>query len=95
MAIDKKTVEHVARLSRMELSRQELDKFSGQLENIMQFIDKLKEKDVENVLPTSHILPINNILRDDIRKGSLGIEKVLENAPKKEGSFFVVPKIIE
>ncbi len=95
MAIDKKTVEHVARLSRMELSQVELDKFSGQLENIMQFIDKLKEKDVEDVLPTSHILPVHNILREDIRKKSLDAEKVLYNAPKNEGRFFVVPKIIE
>ncbi len=95
MAIDKKTVEHVARLSRMELSPEELEKFSGQLENIMQFIDKLKEKDVENVLPTSHILPQNNVLREDVLKKSLDIEKVLDNAPKKDGRFFVVPKIIE
>ncbi len=95
VAIDKKTVEHVARLSRMELSPEELEKFSGQLENIMQFIDKLKEKDVENVLPTSHILPQNNVLREDVLKKSLDIEKVLDNAPKKDGRFFVVPKIIE
>jgi len=95
MAIDKKVVEHVAHLARIELKPAELDTLSGQLKDILDFIDKLNKVDVSNIKPTSHILPINNVLRDDVQKPSLPIEKTLSNAPEKEGNFFVVPKIIE
>jgi len=95
MAIDKKTVEDVAHLARIELKPQELEKLSQQLQEILNFIDKLKEIDIKDIVPTSHILPINNVLREDIPKGSLTPKEALINAPAKEGSFFVVPKVIE
>lgn len=95
MAIDKETVKYVAHLSRIELEPKELDKLSGQLKDILDFIDKLKKLDVSDIKPTSHILPVNNVLREDSPKPSLPLEKTLMNAPLKEGNFFVVPKIIE
>lgn len=95
MAIDKKTVEHVAHLARIELDPAELDKLSGQLKDILDFIDKLGRVDVSNIKPTSHILPINNVLREDVPSASLPIEKTLANAPEKDGNFFVVPKVID
>lgn len=95
MAITKETVEYVANLSRIELDEKELEKLSGQLTVILDFIDKLKDKDITDVLPTSHILPINNVLREDIPKASLALLKTLENSPEKQGNFFVVPKVIE
>jgi aspartyl-tRNA(Asn)/glutamyl-tRNA(Gln) amidotransferase subunit C len=95
MAIDKKTVEHVAYLSRIDLQPKELDKLSWQLQNILDFIDKLKELNTENINPTSHILPINNVLRDDLPEKSLSNEKALENAPERKNNFFIVPKVIE
>ena len=95
MAIDKRTVEHAAHLSRIELQPKELDKLSRQLQDILDFIDKLSKLDIKNIQPTSHILPMNNVLREDALKGSLPPEKALANAPAKKASFFVVPKVIE
>ena len=95
MALSKETVEYVANLSRIELKPDELDKLSKQLESILGFIDKLSALDVKNIEPTSHILPINNVLREDEPRKSLDIEKTLVNAPEKEGRFFVVPKVVD
>jgi aspartyl-tRNA(Asn)/glutamyl-tRNA(Gln) amidotransferase subunit C len=93
--IDKKIVEGVAHLARIELRPDELGKLSGQLEHILQFIDKLKEANVENVAPASHAIATSNVLREDSPRGSLPVEKALANAPSKKGNFFVVPKVIE
>jgi len=95
VAIDKNTVEYTAHLARIELGQPELETLSKQLHDILDFIDKLKEADVEGVMPTSHILPVNNVLREDIVKPSLPVEEVLKNAPNRQGNFFAVPKIIE
>lgn len=95
MDITKETVKYVAHLARIELTSQELEILSSQLKDILDFIDKLKEVDVRNIKPTSHILPINNVFRSDEAKESLPLQKVLENAPLKEGNFFAVPKVIE
>lgn len=95
MSIDKETVKYTAHLSRIELQDKELEKLSGQLKGILDFIDKLKQVDIQNILPTSHILPVENVLREDSPKDSLPVDKVLANAPQKEGNFFVVPKVIE
>jgi len=93
--MDKKIVEDVAHLARIELRPDELEKLSGQLEHILQFIDKLKEVNVEKVAPTSHAINVSNVLRQDIPKGSLPVAKAIANAPSKKGNFFVVPKVIE
>ena len=95
MSIDKKTVEDVAHLARIDLQPKELEKLSGQLEHILQFIDKLKEVNVENVAPTSHAIAVSNVLREDSPRESLPVDKALANAPSKKGNFFVVPKVIE
>ena len=95
MAISKETVEHAAHLARIELGANELEKLSRQLQDILDFIDKLKKIDIENIRPTSHILALNNVLREDAPKESLSPQKTLANAPVKEGNFFAVPKVIE
>jgi aspartyl-tRNA(Asn)/glutamyl-tRNA(Gln) amidotransferase subunit C len=95
MAITKEIVEYVANLSRIDLNEKELEKLSGQLTVILDFIDTLKNKDITDVKPTSHILPISNVLREDIPKASLSPLKTLENSPETQGNFFVVPKVIE
>ncbi|MDD4202796.1 MAG: Asp-tRNA(Asn)/Glu-tRNA(Gln) amidotransferase subunit GatC [Candidatus Omnitrophica bacterium] len=94
--IDKKTVEKVALLSRLTLKTEDIDKFSWQLNSILGYIDKLKEVDTENVLPTTHTVgDIKNVFREDVVKKSLDIADVLKNAPQKIGNFFGVPKVIE
>jgi aspartyl-tRNA(Asn)/glutamyl-tRNA(Gln) amidotransferase subunit C len=93
--IDKKIVEYVANLARIELKEKELNRLSGQLEHILVFIDKLKEVNVDSVLPTSHAILVSNILRDDALRDSLSIDKALSNSPTKKGNYFIVPKVIE
>jgi aspartyl-tRNA(Asn)/glutamyl-tRNA(Gln) amidotransferase subunit C len=95
MAIDKETVKHVAHLARIDLGENELEKFSRQLHDILDFIDKLKKIDIKSIGPTSHILPINNVLREDNLKESLPAENALKNAPQRESNFFGVPRVIE
>ncbi|PIQ90392.1 MAG: Asp-tRNA(Asn)/Glu-tRNA(Gln) amidotransferase GatCAB subunit C [Candidatus Omnitrophica bacterium CG11_big_fil_rev_8_21_14_0_20_41_12] len=95
MSIDKETVKHIAHLARIELQPNELEKLSLQLHDILGFIDKISGLDIDKVSPTSHILPVSNVLRDDYPHVSLPAEKALENAPSKKGNFFSVPKIIE
>jgi aspartyl-tRNA(Asn)/glutamyl-tRNA(Gln) amidotransferase subunit C len=93
--INKDTVKYVANLARIELASSELDKLSVQLKDILDFIDKLNSADVSKVSPTSHILPISNVLREDSPAGSLPCEDALMNAPARKGNFFGVPKVIE
>lgn len=84
MKIDNAVVTKVAHLARIELKAEELEKLSGQLQGIIDFIDKLKELDVANIQPASHILPVQNVFREDIPAPSL-----------RQGDFFSVPKVIE
>lgn len=95
MAISKETVKYVAHLGRIELSNKELEKLFPQLQDILDFIDKLKKIDIKDIKPTSHILPIKNILREDQPGESLASQKVLMNAPQQEANSFAVPKVIE
>lgn len=95
MALSRETVHYVAQLSRIELQPQELEKLSSQLQAVLDFIDQLKEVDISGVEPTSHILPVSNIFREDTPSPCLPVSKTLDNAPEKEGNFFVVPKVIE
>ena len=93
--MDKNQVEYVAKLARLALTPEEVAQFGGQLSQIFSYIEKLNELDTSEVEPTSHVLPLSNIFREDILKPSLPSEKALENAPNRDGSFFKVPKIIE
>ena len=93
--IDIEQVRQVAKLSRLDLGEDEIAQFSGQLSAILEYIEKLNQLDTSKVEPLAHCLPINNCLRDDIIKPSLGAEKTLSNAPESDGQFFIVPKILE
>ena len=95
MAISKEEVLKAASLARMELSPEEVELFSGQLESILGFIDQLKEVDVSGVSPMNHVLDIRNVSRPDQPGVSLNRDLVLETAPQKAKGHFQVPKIIE
>jgi aspartyl-tRNA(Asn)/glutamyl-tRNA(Gln) amidotransferase subunit C len=95
MSITPKDVEHVARLARLELSDSEKDQFTDQLNAILKYAEKLNGLDTENVEPTSHVLPITNVMRADEKRQSLPIEKVLLNAPDDEDGQFKVPAVLE
>ncbi len=95
MALTQDTIKDIAHLARIYLKPEELSQLSGQLQDILSFIDKLNKLDVKDISPTSHISPINNVFRDDALKTSLSADKALENSPFRQQNFFTVPKIIE
>ena len=88
-------VEHVARLARLELRPEDKERMRRELDGILAYIDKLRALDVEGVEPTSHAVPLTNIMRDDQPRPSLPRDEMLANAPDQHGDFFRVPKIIE
>jgi len=88
-------IEHIALLSRLRLSEEERKVFSKQISSIIEYISKLNEIDTRDVEPTSHVLQIKNVFRDDEVRSSLSKDKALQNAPDRTDDFFRVPKIIE
>lgn len=95
MSLSAETVKYVADLARIELGPADLEKLSRQLQEIVSFIDTLKAVNVEAIEPTSHILPLENVFRNDLPGRSLDTEKALANAPQRNAHFFVVPIVIE
>ena len=93
--IDKTQVRKVAKLSRLELTEPEVEEFTGQLSAILDYVEKMNELDTTDIEPLAHCLPISNVLREDCARESLGTEKVLANAPQRDGEFFKVPKILD
>jgi aspartyl-tRNA(Asn)/glutamyl-tRNA(Gln) amidotransferase subunit C len=93
--IGRKDVEHVARLSRLALSDTEIEKMREQLAAILAHIDTLRALDTEAVEPTSHAVPMENVMREDEPRPSLPQEAMLANAPDRSTDFFRVPRIIE
>jgi aspartyl-tRNA(Asn)/glutamyl-tRNA(Gln) amidotransferase subunit C len=85
---------HVAKLARLALDESRLQKFTGQLENILKYVDKIAQLDTAGVEPMAHALPLENVLREDVVEPPLTIEQVLQNAPETDGRFFKVPKVI-
>jgi aspartyl-tRNA(Asn)/glutamyl-tRNA(Gln) amidotransferase subunit C len=88
-------VEHVARLARLELSAAEKERMRKELDGILSYIDKLRALDTRGVEPTSHAVPLTNVMRDDTEVPSLPRDEMLANAPDRHGELFRVPKIIE
>jgi aspartyl-tRNA(Asn)/glutamyl-tRNA(Gln) amidotransferase subunit C len=95
MSLSKSEVEHVARLARLELSEAEKDEFTGQLNGILQFVEKLNQLDTATVEPTAHAIPVTNVFRPDQVRPSLDPELALDNAPDRVDNFFKVPKVLE
>ena len=93
--IEDRDVEHVARLARLALSDAEKARMRTELSAILAHIDTLKEVAVEGVEPTSHAVPLVNVMRDDDVAECLPIDEALANAPDRAGEFFRVPRIIE
>jgi aspartyl-tRNA(Asn)/glutamyl-tRNA(Gln) amidotransferase subunit C len=93
--IDIEQVRQVAKLARLDLNEQEIAQFSGQLSAILGYVEKINQLDTSKAEPLAHCLPINNCLRADVIKPSLGTEKTLSNAPDRDEHFFVIPKILD
>ncbi|MBP2635155.1 MAG: gatC [Firmicutes bacterium] len=95
MKITRQNVEDVALLSRLEMTAEELDAYSGQLNAILEYADVLNKLDTKGIEPTAHVLPLKNVMRPDEVKPSLPRELALSNAPEAEDGYFKVPKVME
>jgi len=93
--IMKLDVEHIAQLARLALTDPEREKFAAQLASILSYVEKLKELDTSGIEPTSHVVTIGNVMREDKVSPSLAKDVALMNAPDRAGDFYRVPKIIE
>jgi aspartyl-tRNA(Asn)/glutamyl-tRNA(Gln) amidotransferase subunit C len=91
MGIDREQVLHVARLARLDLTDDEVDRFSEQLGAILEAVSKVSELDLADVPPTSHPLDVVNAWRDDVPRPSWPPERVFGNAPEVEDDAFRVP----
>lgn len=94
MKITRKEVEHVAHLARLNLSEEELEKMTGQLDDILHYVDKLEEIDTNGIEPTTHAFAVCNAFREDRPDNSLSQEEALRNCCRKNDEAFIVPKII-
>ncbi len=95
MPLDRSAVDHVARLARLDLTEEERDRMQKELTGILEHAEKIQSLDLDDVPPTSHALPLSNVLRADEVRSSLPPEEALANAPAAEDGRFRVPRIIE
>lgn len=95
MKITRAEVDAVALLARLELTPEETETFTGQMDAILAYVEKLNELDTDGIIPTSHAVPVENAFRDDAVRPSIGVENALANAPDRVEGFFRVPKVIE
>ncbi len=95
MVLREEKVKELAAWARLELSPEETTRFTRQINDLLSYVEKIKEVPVEGVEPTIHILPLNNVFREDQVRPSLDKELVLANAPQQERGFFRVPRILE
>ena len=91
MAISRDEVLHVARLARLALTDEEVERLGAQLNAILEAVGKVSELDLEGVEPTAHPLDVVNVWAEDEPRPSLPVEEALANAPDREGGFFKVP----
>ncbi len=92
--VTKEQVLKIANLSRLKIAENELDKFTGQMNGILQFIERLDQLDTKAIEPTSHAVKMTNAFRKDERIQNRVQEDVLARAPESEANFFRVPKVI-
>jgi aspartyl-tRNA(Asn)/glutamyl-tRNA(Gln) amidotransferase subunit C len=93
--IERQDVEHVARLTRLQLSEAELERMRGELNSILAHLDTLRAVDTTGVEPTSHTVDIVNVMREDEVEPTFSPDAMLANAPDRRGELFRVPRIIE
>ncbi len=87
-------VRHVAKLSRLRLSDEQVEHFAHQLSSVLDYVSMLQEPDTSQVEPMAHAMDVTNVLREDVPVPGLAVDAVLANAPDKEPPFFKVPKVI-
>lgn len=94
MQIDENTVKHIATLAKLELNEQELLAMQNDLSRVLDFVDKLKEIDTENVEPLIYMSEERNVLRPDVVHLDITQKDALKNAPDHDSDYFKVPKVL-
>ncbi len=95
MTIDRATVDHVARLARLDLSEEERESMRNELGKILDHVSTIQGLELDDVEPTSHAIPLRNVMRADEVTPSLARDAALRNAPESEDDRFQVPRIVE
>ncbi len=95
MSLTREQVQHIARLARVGVTEEDLTLFSGQLSEILDYFERLRQVDTEGVPPMAHTLPLHNIVRDDEPAPAYDRDAMLANAPQREDDFFRVRVVLE
>jgi len=95
MSVDAATVKRIGRLARIRVEEGEVEKYQGEINAILGFVEQLSEVDVEGIEPMTSVTPMQLRRRDDVVTDGGYPEKVVANAPLTEDNFFMVPKVIE
>ena len=95
MKISEDEVRYVAQLARLRLEEHQIHEMSDTLSKILTYMDILNEIDTSDVSPTSHVVKMKTVFREDRVRDSLPLDDALQNAPERAGAFYRVPKIIE
>jgi aspartyl-tRNA(Asn)/glutamyl-tRNA(Gln) amidotransferase subunit C len=95
LSLTPEQVRHIARLARLGIEDAEVDRFAGQLSEILDYFERLRQVDTDDVPPTAHTLPLHNVFRDDVPAPSMEPEQTLANAPKREGDLFRVRAVLD
>jgi aspartyl-tRNA(Asn)/glutamyl-tRNA(Gln) amidotransferase subunit C len=93
--ISKDQVKHVAHLARLAVTDEEAEMLTEQLDKIIGFAEELNELDTDNVEPTTHVLELKNVLREDEVRNSVSVDEAMRNAPAQKDGQFKVPNILE
>ena len=88
-------VSYVARLARIDLTKEEAIAFQKQLNDVLDYVKKLRQADVSRVQAAAHALPIFNVFRTDAARDWFTAQQALSNAPRKANDLFIVPKVVE
>jgi aspartyl-tRNA(Asn)/glutamyl-tRNA(Gln) amidotransferase subunit C len=94
MAVSKEEVKYIAKLARLNFREDELEEFTKQFNGILSYMDTLNEVNTDDIEPLSHPVEGANVMRPDVQVKGSDIENALKNAPETDGTFFLVPKII-
>jgi aspartyl-tRNA(Asn)/glutamyl-tRNA(Gln) amidotransferase subunit C len=95
MRLTRQDIDSVAYLSRLELAEDEKDKLAGHINRLLENFEKLQELDTESIEPTSHVIPVFNVFREDKSRPSLPADDVVSNGPQVADHCFVVPRVVE
>jgi aspartyl-tRNA(Asn)/glutamyl-tRNA(Gln) amidotransferase subunit C len=95
MAVDADTVRRIAHLARIDVADREIEHLRGELNAILKFVEQLQEVDVAGIEPMTSVTPMAMKKRPDAVTDGGDADAVLQNAPQREGNYFVVPKVVE